>query len=139
LAEVVGGSSLNSSSIFWDPSLNSGSAESSWEFLGLSLDSFADWNSQQLFIDSRIEIKVIIHLFLCFLKSSMGCMAFLPKELSCSNERGWMLKLPSYNISPLIQLKREVSVTLDPIGISRIHNCLTCWADGNGFTEVTAS
>lgn len=133
------GSSLNSSSIFWDPSLNSGSTESSWEFLRLSFDSFADWNSQQLLIDLIIEIKIIIHFFLCFLKCSMGCMTFLPKELSCSNEWGWMLKLPSYNISPLIQFKREVSVTLDPVGISRIHNRLTCWTDGYGLTKVTFS
>ena len=51
-------------------------------------------------------------------------MALLPKELSCSDERSWVLELPSDDIGPLVEEQWEVSVGSDPLGIRWVHNGL---------------
>ena len=66
-------------------------------------------------------------------------MAFLPEELSGSDEWGWVLEFPSDDVGPLVELEWEVSVTLDPVGVSWIHDGLTSWSDGDGFSEVRFS
>jgi hypothetical protein len=66
----------------------------------------------------------------------MGSMAFLPEEFSGSDEWSWMLELPSDDIGPLIEFEGKVSVALDPVGISWIHDGLTGWPDGNWFSKV---
>lgn len=40
------------------------------------------------------------------------------------------------DIVPLIELERQVSVGLDPLGIGRVHNRLRRGADGNRFGQV---
>jgi hypothetical protein len=76
--------------------------ESSWEFFRLCLDTFTNWNSQELLVNEEVEFKVIMHLFLGFLEGSVCCVAFLPKELSSSDEWCRMLELPTNDIGPLI-------------------------------------
>jgi hypothetical protein len=48
-----------------------------------------------------------------------------------------MLELPSHNIGPLVQSKRKVSMALDPIRVSGIHNGLTCGSNCDRFSEIT--
>ena len=69
----------------------------------------------------------------------MGGMTFLPEELSGSDEWGWVLEFPSDDVSPLVELEWEVSVALDPVSVSWIHDGLTSWSDGDGFSEVRFS
>lgn len=47
-----------------------------------------------------------------------------------------MLELPSHNVSPLVQSKGKISVTLDPVGISGIHDGLTGGPNGNRFCKI---
>jgi hypothetical protein len=51
-----------------------------------------------------VEVKVIKHLFLSLIESGMSSVAFLPKELSGSDEGSWMLELPPDDIGPLVEL-----------------------------------
>ena len=63
-------------------------------------------------------------------------MSFLPQELPGSDEWSWMFEFPSNDVGPLVELEWQVSVTLDPIGVSWIHDSLTGWSDGDWFSEV---
>ena len=130
---------MDGSSIFGYPCLDSRCLESSWKFLRFSLDSFADWNGKNLLIDQMIEFKVVIHFLFSFFKSGVGGMAFLPKELSGSNEGSGVLELPSDDVGPLIQFQGKVSMTLDPIGVCWIHDGLAGRTNGNWFSEVALS
>lgn len=69
----------------------------------------------------------------------MSSVAFLPKKLSSSNEGSRMFKLPSNNIGPLIKFKRKISVTFNPVRISRVHNSLAGWANCNWLSQITFS
>ena len=139
LAQVVRGSCLNSSSIFWNPSLHSWSLQASWEFLRFSLDSFANGHSKNLLVNSVVELKIIKHLKLSFFEGSMGSVSFLPKEFTSSDEGSWMFEFPTNNVSPLIEFERQVTMTLNPVCVGRIHDCFTCWSNSDGFAEITAS
>jgi len=66
----------------------------------------------------------------------MSCVALLPQELSCSDERSWMLELPSDDICPLVQLQRKISMTLDPFSICRVHDGLTCRTNSNRLVQL---
>lgn len=63
-------------------------------------------------------------------------MALLPEELSGSDEGSGVLELPSHNVGPLVQFYRKVSVTLDPVGVGRVHDRLACGSDSNGLSKV---
>ena len=102
LSQIVTGSSLNSTTIFIDPSLNGWSTISTWEFLWFGFDTFNDWNSQKFFISFGIEFQIGVHLLFSFLKGGMGSVSFLPQEFSCSDEWGWVFEFPSDDVSPLI-------------------------------------
>lgn len=130
---------LDSSTIFRNPGLDSGGSESSWEFLWLSLNSFADRNSEDFFVDSEVKLQVIIHLSLGLLVGSMGCMALLPQKFSSSDEGSRMFEFPSDDVGPLVEFERQISVTLDPICIGRIHNGLTGWSDSDWLGEIAIS
>jgi hypothetical protein len=63
-------------------------------------------------------------------------MTFLPEKFSGSDEWSGVLEFPSDNVGPLIELKWEISVALDPVGVGWIHDGLTGGSDGDGFSEV---
>lgn len=48
-----------------------------------------------------------------------------------------MLELPSHNVGPLVESKRKISMALDPICVSGIHNGLTCGSNCDRFSEIT--
>jgi hypothetical protein len=50
-----------------------------------------------------------------------------------------MFELPADDISPLIKAQREVSVRVNPLGITGIHNGLTCRSDGDGLLEISGT
>jgi hypothetical protein len=122
---------LNRSAVLRNPSLNSWGSISAWEFLWFSFNSFADWNSKDFFIDSEIELQVVKHFFYRLIIGSMSSMPFLPQKFSSSDERSWVFKLPSYDIGPLIEFQRQISVTCNPFCVGRIHDSLTSWSDSN--------
>ena len=69
----------------------------------------------------------------------MSGVAFLPKELSSSNERSGMLELPSHNVGPLIQAKRKISVRMNPLGKAGVHDSLAGWSDCNWLRKISLS
>jgi hypothetical protein len=64
-------------------------------------------------------------------------VTFLPQELSSSDERSRMLEFPSDNVSPLVKKNGEISVRVNPLGKTRIHNSLTSRSDGNRLLEIS--
>ena len=139
LTQVVRGGSLYSSSIFRYPSLNSRCLISSWEFLRLSLYSFTHWNGEDFFVNSVIELQVVVHLSFSLLISSMSSVTFLPQKFTCSNEWSRVLELPSDDVSPLIEFKRKISMTLNPVCVGRIHNGLASGSNSDWFSKITWS
>ena len=59
-----------------------------------------------------------------FFFGGVGCVAFLPEELSCSYEGSWVLELPSDDIGPLVEEQWEVSMGSNPLCIRWVHNGL---------------
>lgn len=139
LTQIVRSSSLYSSSIFRNPSLNSRCLVSTWEFLWLSLYSFANWNSKDFFVNSEIELQVIVHLSFGLLVGSMSSVTFLPQKFTCSYEGSWVLKLPSDDVSPLIEFKRKISMTLNPVCIGRVHNSFASRSNSDWLCKITWS
>ena len=50
--------------------------------------------------------------------------------------RTGILEFPSHDAVPLVQLEREVTVALDPLGVVRVHCRLGRRADGDGLLEL---
>ena len=69
----------------------------------------------------------------------MCCVSFLPQELSCSNEWGRVLKLPSDYIGPLIEAQWQIPMRVDPFRIGRVHNGFTGWTDSDWFWHLGLS
>jgi len=51
-------------------------------------------------------------------------VAFLPEELTGANERSWVLEFPSHYVGPLVQEQGQVSVRVDPLAESGVHDRL---------------
>lgn len=66
-------------------------------------------------------------------------MSFLPQEFSGSDERSGAAELPSDNVSPLVKLQWEISVTGDPFAVGVVHNGLTGGSDSNRFGQVSVA
>lgn len=71
-----------------------------------------------------------------FLTSGMGCMTFLPKEFACANKRSRVLEFPTNNICPLVQFQRQISMRLNPLSETRVHNSLTSRPDSNWLSQI---
>jgi len=79
---------------------------------------------QEIFVHFSIHLLHLVLENTGFFFGSVSGMALLPEELSCSDERSWVLELPSDDIGPLIEEQWEVSVGSDPLGIRWVHNGL---------------
>lgn len=133
LSQHMRSACLNCSSCFWYECLTSRSKISSSEFLTFALMSFNNRNTKKFLICLFIAIQHLVNSFFCFFLSNMSRVSFLPEKFSCPYKWSWMLKLPSYNIGPLVDEYGKISVRLHPIGKCRIHDCFTCWSDCHVF------
>ena len=124
LAELMRGGTLDSSSTDWDIDLSSSCEICSGKSLISGLLSSDDWDGKHLLVAPGILVKDTHYETGGTVCCCMGCMAFLPQELSRPDERSWMLELPSDNIGPLIELQRQISVRMDPFAKGWVHNCL---------------
>ena len=41
-----------------------------------------------------------------------------------------------HNVVPLVQLQGQITVRLNPFGISRVHNSFGSWSNGNWFSQI---
>ena len=133
LPEIMRCSSLDTSATYRDVDLNGGCVVGSSEPLILRLSTSDHRHSQELFISRCVDFKNLMNELICFLLTSMSSMTFLPKELSCPNERSGMLELPSDDIGPLIQEHRQVSMRVDPLSKGWVHDSLTGGTNCNGL------
>jgi hypothetical protein len=71
-------------------------------------------------------------LFQC----SVGSVALLPEELSCADKGGWVFKLPSDNVGPLVEQEGQITMAVDPLRKTRVHNGLRSGSDRNRFGKI---
>ena len=77
---------------------------------------------------SKIQHNKNTDLLMSLLLSSESAVSLLPEEFPGPQERLRMFELPSDDVTPLIQLDRQISVRLNPGGVGWVHN----WG-GNTF------
>mmetsp|Transcript_72620 Transcript_72620/g.194075 ORF Transcript_72620/g.194075 Transcript_72620/m.194075 type:complete len:211 (+) Transcript_72620:111-743(+) len=80
------------------------------ELLGRSLGSRHHGHGQKVFIDCSIQFLHLESLGCCSSLRCVCCVAFLPQELACAQERSGILEFPSYNITPLIDSQWQISM-----------------------------
>lgn len=71
----------------------------------------------------------------CGCLNSHLCKLFSHQELQILENIGKMY----HNVIPLVELDGQVSVRLNPLGVSRVHDRLTSWPDSNGFGQFRVS
>ena len=69
----------------------------------------------------------------------MGGVAFLPEELTGSDEGCRVLEFPSDHVCPLVEAEGQVPVGVDPLGVARVHNSFTGGSNGDGLREDALS
>jgi hypothetical protein len=136
LSQAVGRSSLNTSAVRGDVTFNGCSVVTSSKLLVVCLLTANDRNSKKLLVHPSIQLQDLQDFLSCQLFGKVSSVAFLPQELSGSEERGRLLSLPAHNGVPLVQSKREVSMAADPFRVVRIHDCLGCRTDSDGDLEL---
>ena len=47
-----------------------------------------------------------------------------------------MFEFPADDVAPLIQSQGEISVTSDPLGVRRIHDCFRSWSNSDRLSEL---
>jgi hypothetical protein len=98
LAELMRGSTLDSSSTDWDVDLSGCREVSTSESFIIRLGSLNNWNCKEFFVDLSISIKDRVNMICCLLFINVSGVTLLPKELSGSDERSGVLELPSNNV-----------------------------------------
>mmetsp|Transcript_91169 Transcript_91169/g.162325 ORF Transcript_91169/g.162325 Transcript_91169/m.162325 type:complete len:631 (+) Transcript_91169:152-2044(+) len=131
LTKVVGSCALDGTARSRDERLHSGGVVRTRESLCLCLGAAHYRNGQEFLVDPSVEVKDFKHFLLSTSLVREGCVAFLPEELACPQERCRLFHFPSDNTAPLIELDWKISVGLDPVGVCCIHGSLTCWPDCN--------
>ena len=139
LSKIMRGSTLNASTTDRHVNFDSCGIVSACKSLLIWLPSSYNRDSKKIFVSLGVDLKNLVDKFICFFFSSMRSVAFLPKEFPCSDERSRVLEFPSDDIRPLIEKQGEVSMWMDPFGISRVHDGLTSGTDGDWFRHLTLS
>jgi len=124
LSQSVRGGSLDATTTDRHVQLHCSRVNSTGKSFVFRLATTHDGAGQEIFVNFGIHL---LHLVLengGLFFGSVGCMALLPEELSCSDEGGWVLELPSDDIGPLVEEQWEVSMGSDPLCIGWVHNGL---------------
>jgi hypothetical protein len=66
----------------------------------------------------------------------MSSVTFLPKEFSGSDKWSGVLEFPSDDVGPLVQLQRKITMALDPLGVSIVHDGFRSRSDSNRLFEL---
>jgi hypothetical protein len=124
LAEMVGGSTLDTATTHWNVKLHSSRVLSSCESFILRFSTTDAGTSEELFIDLGVDL---LNLKLELSGALVGCvssMAFLPEELACADEWSGVLELPSDNVGPLVDEKGQVAMRANPLCETGVHDGL---------------
>lgn len=117
LSEAVRGRTLNSTAGGGDEALDGSCVETPGELLLLGLNAGDDGHGEELLVHSSVEVEDLEHLLVRFRLGQMRGVALLPQELASTEERLWVLELPTDDAVPLIELQWKVTVALNPLGI----------------------
>ena len=94
--------------------LNGSCVDSTSKSLVFRLATFDNRACKQVFVNLCVDVLNPVLESCSVLSSCMSSVAFLPKELTSSNERCGVLELPSHHIGPLIQKQGEITMGSDP-------------------------
>mmetsp|Transcript_29181 Transcript_29181/g.61977 ORF Transcript_29181/g.61977 Transcript_29181/m.61977 type:complete len:300 (+) Transcript_29181:1047-1946(+) len=95
-----------------------------------------DRNGQKLLVHPPVQIQRLHHHLISILVRRMRRMTLLPQKLPRSQKRSGILELPPHDVTPLIQLQRQIPMTSNPISKCRIHDRLGSGPDGNGSSQL---
>lgn len=123
LSQVVGSSGLDTSARGGDETFHSGGVITTGKLFLLGLFTGDDGHSEDIFVDLSVELENVEDFLVSIGLVEEGGVAFLPEELSGTEERLRVLEFPSNDRVPLVELEREVSVRVDPLGIVWRQNC----------------
>ena len=135
LAETVGSCGLDTTTRCGNETLDGRCVQSTRELLLLRLDTGDDGHGEEVLKDAAVEVKNVEYLLVGLLLGEECGVALLPEELARAQERLRVLELPAHDRVPLVKLKREVTVALNPLGVVGVHRSLGCRADGDGLLE----
>ncbi len=107
LSETVGGGGLDATSRGGDEAFDGGGVQTAGEFLLLGFDTGDDGDGEELFVYSAVQLEDLADLDVSFGFGEMRGVAFLPEELSRSQEWLGVLEFPTDDVVPLVQLERE--------------------------------
>lgn len=131
LAQLVAGRGLNASAVLVYPGLDRSSVEGPGELLGLGLCALNHRDCKEVLVNLPVELENCVDKGIGFGLCSVGSMALLPEEFAGANERRRMLELPPDDAGPLVEQEGKVPVTLDPLGVGRVHDGFAGGSDGD--------
>jgi hypothetical protein len=108
---------LNSATGCGNEAFDGGRVQTACEFLLFGFDTRNDGNSKQVLEYAPVQIKDLANLGVGFRFGEECGVALLPEEFTGAKERLGVLKLPSYNTVPLVQLQRKIAMALDPFRV----------------------
>lgn len=124
---MVGSSGLDTSAGGGDETFHSGGVITTGKLFLLGLFTGDDGHSEDILVDLSVELKNVEDFLVSIGLVKEGGVAFLPEEFSGTEERLRVLEFPSDDRVPLVELEREVSVRVDPLGVvwrqNRSVNC----------------
>src|SRR5579862_3707638 len=86
-------------------------SQTSREFLILGFLALDDWDSKEFFVNACVKIEDFKDFFHGLFLGEMGCMTFLPQELTRTKERLRMFKFPTDDyISSLLDRMHQNSI-----------------------------
>ena len=110
-------SSLDSTTVGGHKGLHSGGVQTSSKLFLLRLAAFNHGHGQQLLVHASIVIQNLQDFLRGLLLGGECAVAFLPEELTCTNEGSRVFELPANDVSPLVQTKRKITMTTNPASI----------------------
>ena len=130
------GGALNSSTTNWNINFGGFWKVRSCKLLIFWLSTFDAWDSQHLLISCCVKVKNFSYLGRSLFLCCMGSVTLLPQELSGSDEGSRMLEFPSNHIWPLIHHQGKVSMRMNPVFESWVHNSFRCRSESNWLLKI---
>mmetsp|Transcript_18102 Transcript_18102/g.26183 ORF Transcript_18102/g.26183 Transcript_18102/m.26183 type:complete len:251 (-) Transcript_18102:469-1221(-) len=124
LSKAVTCGSLNSSTCRRDKALDRRCIQRTRELFAFCFGTANNRYGEEILVYGFIYVEDLKHLSGGLFTCRERAMPFLPKELSRADEGGAMCHLPSYDVAPLVNPKRQIPERAYPLRERRVHYCL---------------
>mmetsp|Transcript_35855 Transcript_35855/g.143289 ORF Transcript_35855/g.143289 Transcript_35855/m.143289 type:complete len:280 (-) Transcript_35855:392-1231(-) len=124
LSKAVTCGSLNRSTSCRDKAFDGRSIQRTRELLAFCFRTANDRHGEEILVDGFVYVQDIEHLCGGLFTCRERGVPFLPKEFSRANKGGAMSHLPSYNVAPLVNFKRQIPERAYPLRECRVHDGL---------------